>query len=62
MLQAQYNMRKQVVMAIWLGKQHLEQSDKADLAMSGSIQHDVVMFGGKAKPKPAKDEPKPETV
>ena len=39
-------------MAIWLGKQHLEQSEKADF--KGDVSFSIVNYAAKKADKPAK--------
>ena len=47
----QYEMaQKQPVMAIWFGKQHLEQSDRADVTSGGqSVADFMALMGSKGK-------------
>ena len=49
----QFNMRKQPVMAIWLGKQHLEQADKQELGGIGGkvLIPKIILFGDRDKDK-----------
>ncbi len=42
---------KQVVMAIWLGKQHLEQADKADITSGGESVADFMALLGSRRVK-----------
>lgn len=43
--------RKQPVMAIWLGKQHLEQTDKADVTSGGQSVADFMAVLGRRRAK-----------
>ena len=46
----QYEMaKKQPVMAIWLGKQHLEQTDRADI--SGDVHFSIINYAGTTRKK-----------